>query len=852
MATHLVHNGRDSRDFLGGTEQGGNDIYSRLLGLEALTRGVGRGGVRGGGDPNYGFPPPVPLVANAVATARWDSATARWILGLEVDVAYDAPPDFLLLEMEVVGDNGFDVPIPASPPAPTTWTVEDIGLAFGVTYAVRLRAAVGTRGFGAWCDFFGGIYMTPDPTHPPAPAWATDPLPDAGVDSRGAWQDLAWEEVTGVLIRGYRARWRFVGAVDWAALDILDPTTTTARLPALYQEGNYEAEIGSLPINGSEAVYNPVLQPFTAAQAPAPTGLAHAAHGPDTDGLYWIDLTWDLPDVIPTAYRIRYVPHGGSYHQTRWWVVPAINRAGDPVSHTRIRSIHPGTMDYAIRSIFALTGEGAESDPALQYLISPAILPRPKPPLPPPADSTDDNPLDGWTQVDGNTPIAVTDAVRSNGASFVLAPDSGDDVVMVSLPIYAKGGQQIVVKVAHQSPDGLDALMRLYEYDSADSFITLQTIVNDSEDGDPHYSEWTSAPLDGDTETVKLYIKSSAAGGPSVHYWAFEWDVRKEDVDLGVITTASKIAPATDDSDRQQGLNKATGEPAWETFYSTGGGTVVFAALNQTSGPKGLHLKDAYGNSLLQNATGVTLTSISQIRLTGMLTLTPTHTSTDRTLTPADSSVVADITGATVVLTLPPVADSLDGLYLIRAYYDPVLGVGGTVCTVAADGSETIDGNPSIDLAANELLWVVADTTGWTSLRGGGGTPTFSAQSANVVFAGPATGSPAVPTFRALTPDDLPFVPTTGTDIREWTLSESYQMLTVTYDGTYPTVIAAATVLWPDASTGDFTTDTINTTWWAIDAYHITHDDSGLTATQSAVTRDSNGNVSVTPALTIA
>lgn len=93
-----------------------------------------------------------------------------------------------------------------------------------------------------------------------------------------------------------------------------------------------------------------------------------------------------------------------------------------------------------------------------------------------------------------------------------------------------------------------------------------------------------------------------------------------------------------------------------------------------------------------------------------------------------------------------------------------------------------------------------------------------------------------------------------GADLlKSWTEAGSYEMTSITYDSTYVLVVSSATVKWPDGSAGTFTTDTINTTWQAIDAYHITHTDTSRTVTQSAVTRDSaTGKVTAKPALTVA
>lgn len=92
-------------------------------------------------------------------------------------------------------------------------------------------------------------------------------------------------------------------------------------------------------------------------------------------------------------------------------------------------------------------------------------------------------------------------------------------------------------------------------------------------------------------------------------------------------------------------------------------------------------------------------------------------------------------------------------------------------------------------------------------------------------------------------------VPATATLLKEWTEAEAYELtaITRTADG----VVSSATVKWPDGSAGVFTATTINPTWLGIDAYTITHALDGKTVTQSAVTRDTDGNVITKPALTV-
>lgn len=85
--------------------------------------------------------------------------------------------------------------------------------------------------------------------------------------------------------------------------------------------------------------------------------------------------------------------------------------------------------------------------------------------------------------------------------------------------------------------------------------------------------------------------------------------------------------------------------------------------------------------------------------------------------------------------------------------------------------------------------------------------------------------------------------------LKDWTEAEAYEATSITRDAAG--VPTSATVKWPDGSAGTFTATTINSVWNAVDAYTITHDASGKTVTQAAVTRDGSGAVTVKPALTV-
>ena len=86
--------------------------------------------------------------------------------------------------------------------------------------------------------------------------------------------------------------------------------------------------------------------------------------------------------------------------------------------------------------------------------------------------------------------------------------------------------------------------------------------------------------------------------------------------------------------------------------------------------------------------------------------------------------------------------------------------------------------------------------------------------------------------------------------LKEWAEGGDLEFTVATYDS--DGVLSSATVKWPDGSAGTFTRTSKNTTWLAVDAYTISHTDSGKTVTQTAVTRGTDGSITAKPALTVA
>lgn len=86
--------------------------------------------------------------------------------------------------------------------------------------------------------------------------------------------------------------------------------------------------------------------------------------------------------------------------------------------------------------------------------------------------------------------------------------------------------------------------------------------------------------------------------------------------------------------------------------------------------------------------------------------------------------------------------------------------------------------------------------------------------------------------------------------LREWTQGKDYEPESITRDSEGR--VTSMTVKWVDESTGLYVATDYNATHEAYDGYYMNHDDSGLTVTQSAVTRNIDGAVITKPNLTVA
>lgn len=85
--------------------------------------------------------------------------------------------------------------------------------------------------------------------------------------------------------------------------------------------------------------------------------------------------------------------------------------------------------------------------------------------------------------------------------------------------------------------------------------------------------------------------------------------------------------------------------------------------------------------------------------------------------------------------------------------------------------------------------------------------------------------------------------------LKAWANSAAYSLTSATRDS--DGVVATASIVWPDGSTGTFTRTSKNATFLCVDAYTISHTRSGKLVTQAAVTRDARGNITAQPAPTI-
>lgn len=166
MPRFTKNEGGDGRALLGHIEHP-NNVYSRLAALREAKRN-GYGAIRGGGDPNFGFPPEDPLIDEVTPTSIWDGH--RWVLSMRIDLAYAPPEDgtYRHLIAQVSNGGGFDTQVIQEQPYTNPWVLSDIGLELGNVYMVRVMAVLANR-TTRWSDWYTGINFPINPLIPDPP-----------------------------------------------------------------------------------------------------------------------------------------------------------------------------------------------------------------------------------------------------------------------------------------------------------------------------------------------------------------------------------------------------------------------------------------------------------------------------------------------------------------------------------------------------------------------------------------------------------------------------------------------------------------------------------------------------------
>lgn len=284
------------------------------------------------------------------------------------------------------------------------------------------------------------------------------------------------------------------------------------------------------------------------------------------------------------------------------------------------------------------------------------------------------------------------------------------------------------------------------------------------------------------------------------------------------------------------------------------------------------------GTIATQNANNVTLTG-GTLQGLGVVTGSYTSNVNEALLRSCRKASAGTITKGQVVYITGSTGSHLE-VELADADTEPTssktFGVAAETITASTEGYVIVEGLltglsnlPTASFANGDTLWLSSTAGGWQT--------TPPADPANGVYLGRVinssngnNGSAFIKIQNGYELDELHDVtiasPVNGQslrydsatqiwkndpsiDLKAWVGSEAYTVSSATRDS--DGVITTATVSWPDGSSGTFTRTTKNSTFLTIDAYTVTHTNSGKTATQSAVTRDASGNVTAQPAITI-
>jgi hypothetical protein len=646
---------------------------------------------------------------------------------------------------------------------PTPFALAKVTLAYNAAgtpeYQLQLGTSfpeLGERGPG----WRGGTNFNTGRSAPAIPVWHPTPADDVLQNgyrgqTRSVTVELTWVPNSEDNVIDYYVQWRLDGG-DIVQVPVTAPQSGT---PSYIVEGLPPSVTGGTThtlemrvrahntwgyvSSDWSAWRTPLTLPV--ADAPVPPTLAFLRNGWERFGSAYfvaaITLAGPAPDHY-NAYWYANVGGGGEWHR---FVV-----AG---TATEVALKGDTGVEYYLylKSATIYDDQGGPSNTLIHTIpASPFALP----PGPDPE----------WAQVSGTTPITISTSDRYNGTTFVLAPDASDPVALAGLPTDAHAGQVVVVKLAHKSADSLTAIARLYRYDSDGAALGNETIIDDeTTTGDWQETQWESEPLEEGTETVRLYLRSSDALGPSTHYWGLkDWRVRADDIDIGDLTTASKHQYETDidhpmttkllgDGTRpveergDQYVSPPTGDamdpgPGRWTFQAKRGSFYGDARDDTTLG-----WLDTLGNNTTTSAAGITLSSIAQIRLAGLLALQPTRISGAHTLAAPEGLIFAQM-GSDYTLTLPSVVGIDGALVPIIAWRS---GLTVHTLTIQPDGTELIDGMTDLELDAFDWVILIADATAgrWHKLYsagggGGGADPAdFILTGDSVAFSGTAAGT---------------------------------------------------------------------------------------------------------------
>jgi hypothetical protein len=180
----------------------------------------------------------------------------------------------------------------------------------------------------------------------------------------------------------------------------------------------------------------------------------------------------------------------------------------------------------------------------------------------------------------------------------------------------------------------------------------------------------------------------------------------------GTITSATWQGDTVDPAYGGTGLTTFTG--ANNALYSTGASTLTAGTLPVAAGGTGLSATPTNGQIDIGNGTGFTRATLSN--------------GTGISVTNGAGSITIDNSGVT-----------------------SIAGTTNEIDVSASTGAVTISLPATINA---DTTGVAANVTGVVAVANGG--TGASTASANTVFAGPSTGSPAAPSFRALVAADIP------------------------------------------------------------------------------------------------